>query len=331
MTRGHRYITTKLSNPHYLPDVAVKVTLLNFVITPDGLNDQLLGWVVRTEQPELEAERARLVVQGAANKKALRDIEDEILGIMSNSKGSILDDGTAIEALTRSKALSNDIEEKQRVAEVTERKIEETRASYKPVADAASVLFFCTADMGNIDPMYQYSLEWFVNIFLGSMRDSAPSEAVEERVVSIVDYFKLSLFRNVSRSLFSRHKLLFCVLMAVKLLQAQDPDAVSTAEWRFLLTGGVSTEDPPAKPAGKWLSATGWQEIVKLAATSPALEKLPASFAGDGGEAWRAWRDNDTPHLQPLPAPWQSQLNEFTRLCLVRALRPDKVVLAMKE
>ena len=31
------YITTRLSNPHYLPDVAVKVCLLNFMITPVGL------------------------------------------------------------------------------------------------------------------------------------------------------------------------------------------------------------------------------------------------------------------------------------------------------
>ena len=37
------YMTTKLRNPHYLPEVAVKVTLLNFMITPTGLEDQLLG------------------------------------------------------------------------------------------------------------------------------------------------------------------------------------------------------------------------------------------------------------------------------------------------
>ncbi len=30
------YITTKLRNPHYLPETSVKVTLLNFMITPQG-------------------------------------------------------------------------------------------------------------------------------------------------------------------------------------------------------------------------------------------------------------------------------------------------------
>lgn len=40
------YMTTKLRNPHYAPEVSVKVSLLNFFLTPEGLEDQLLGAVV---------------------------------------------------------------------------------------------------------------------------------------------------------------------------------------------------------------------------------------------------------------------------------------------
>lgn len=66
------YITTKLRNPHYLPEVVVKVTLLNFMITPVGLDDQLLGIVVAKEKPELESEKNQLIIQGAANKKYIK-------------------------------------------------------------------------------------------------------------------------------------------------------------------------------------------------------------------------------------------------------------------
>lgn len=62
-------MTTKLRNPHYLPELAVKVTLINFMITSDGLKDQLLGIVVAKERPDLESEKNYLIVQGAANKK----------------------------------------------------------------------------------------------------------------------------------------------------------------------------------------------------------------------------------------------------------------------
>ena len=58
------FMTTKLRNPHYLPEVAVKVTLLNFMITPEGLEDQLLGIVVQMEKPNLQEEKTKLVLQG---------------------------------------------------------------------------------------------------------------------------------------------------------------------------------------------------------------------------------------------------------------------------
>ena len=44
------YITTKLRNPHYLPEISTKVSLLNFMITPEGLEDQLLGIAVAKER-----------------------------------------------------------------------------------------------------------------------------------------------------------------------------------------------------------------------------------------------------------------------------------------
>lgn len=44
------YITTKLRNPHYLPEISTKISLINFMITPEGLEDQLLGIVVAQER-----------------------------------------------------------------------------------------------------------------------------------------------------------------------------------------------------------------------------------------------------------------------------------------
>ena len=54
-------------------------------------------------------------------------------------------------------------------AEATEKDIDVTRSLYIPVAVNAMVLFFCVADMCRVDPMYQYSLEWFIGIFVTSI------------------------------------------------------------------------------------------------------------------------------------------------------------------
>jgi len=39
------------------------------MITPEGLEDQLLGIAVAKERPELQEEKNALIVQGANNKK----------------------------------------------------------------------------------------------------------------------------------------------------------------------------------------------------------------------------------------------------------------------
>ncbi|EHB12056.1 Dynein heavy chain 7, axonemal [Heterocephalus glaber] len=109
------YITTKLRNPHYMPELATKVSLLNFMITPEGLEDQLLGIVVAKERPELEEERNALILQSAANKKQLKDIETKILETLSSSEGNILEDESAIQVLDSAKIMSNEITKKQQV------------------------------------------------------------------------------------------------------------------------------------------------------------------------------------------------------------------------
>ena len=79
------------------------------------------------ERPELEEEKNSLIIQGAENKRMLKEIEDKILEVLSSSSGNILEDEAAINVLSSSKALANDISEKQLIAEETEKKIDAAR------------------------------------------------------------------------------------------------------------------------------------------------------------------------------------------------------------
>ena len=97
----------------------------------------------------------QLILEGAENKKQLKGIEDRILEVLSNSQGNILEDATAIDVLSQSKIVSDEISAKQRVAEKTEKQIDEARQVYRPVALRGSTLFFLVVDLANIDPMYQ--------------------------------------------------------------------------------------------------------------------------------------------------------------------------------
>lgn len=67
------------------------------------------------------------------------------------------------------------------IAEQTEKDIDETRSLYIPVATNTQILFFCVADLANIDPMYQYSLEWFISIFEGGIANAERSGRISQR------------------------------------------------------------------------------------------------------------------------------------------------------
>ena len=70
-----------------------------------------------------------------------------------------------IETLQRAKVQSKVIEKKKEETAKAEEKNTKTRDEYKPLAANAANLFFCATDLASIDPMYQYSLIWFLNLF----------------------------------------------------------------------------------------------------------------------------------------------------------------------
>lgn len=68
------YITTKLPNPHFLPEVFIKTTIINFFVTFEGLEDQLLGDVVLNESPDTEKQRDQNIRMLAESKTELSNL-----------------------------------------------------------------------------------------------------------------------------------------------------------------------------------------------------------------------------------------------------------------
>uniref|UniRef100_A0A674AYT7 Dynein axonemal heavy chain 12 n=1 Tax=Salmo trutta TaxID=8032 RepID=A0A674AYT7_SALTR len=317
------YITTKLRNPHYLPELATKVSLLNFMITPEGLEDQLLGIVVAKERPELEEERNALILQSASNKKVLKEIEDKILETLS-SEGNILEDESAIQVLDSAKIMSNEISKKQQIAEKTEVKIAESREGYRAIAKHSSILFFSIADLANIDPMYQYSLSWFVNLYINSIQDSNKSKILEKRLRYLIDHFTFNLYCNVCRSLFEKDKLLFSFLLWGFLRAKKE---IEYGDFMFLLTGGVGLQNNVPNPDPHWLQDKSWDEICR-ASHLPNLQGLKYDIDKLLNKFLVIY-DSKEPYNTNLPKPWCDCLNDLQKMIIYRCLRPDKIVPAI--
>jgi len=150
---------TKLANPHYKPEMQAQTTLINFTVTRDGLEDQLLADVVSKERPDLEKLKSDLTRQQNQFKITLKELEDNLLARLSAAEGNFLGDYALVENLETTKRTAAEIEIKAEEAKKTEVEINIAREFYRPAAARASLLYFILNDLNKISPMYQFSLK----------------------------------------------------------------------------------------------------------------------------------------------------------------------------
>ncbi|KAM5307672.1 dynein axonemal heavy chain 2 [Glossophaga mutica] len=317
------YITTKLSNPHYSPETSAKTTIVNFAVKEQGLEAQLLGIVVRKERPELEEQKDSLVINIAAGKRKLKELEDEILRLLNEATGSLLDDVQLVNTLQTSKITATEVTEQLETSETTEINIDLAREAYRPCAQRASVLFFVLNDMGRIDPMYQFSLDAYINLFILSIDKSHRSNKLEDRIDYLNEYHTYAVYRYTCRTLFERHKLLFSFQMCTKILETSGK--LNMDEYNFFLRGGVvlDREGQMDNPCTSWLADAYWDNITELDKLTN-FHGLMNSFEQYPRD-WHLWYTNSTPEKAMLPGEWENACNEMQRMLIVRSLRQDRV------
>mmetsp|Transcript_64893 Transcript_64893/g.119431 ORF Transcript_64893/g.119431 Transcript_64893/m.119431 type:complete len:4522 (+) Transcript_64893:77-13642(+) len=326
------YITTKLSNPHYTPEVSTKTTIVNFIVVEQGLTDQLLGVVVMKEEPRLEEQKNDLVVQVAKGKNRLVELENEILRLLAETKGSLLDDLSLIDTLQESKVISETVTEQVNIAEQTMLKIDAARENYRPAGFRSAVLYFVLNDLVTIDPMYQFALDAYTQLYIQSIETSAGKKisvgSVEERIDDLNQYHALAVYRYACRGLFEKHKLLFSLHLTAKVLQSQK--LMDLKEYMFFLFGGqvLDRSQQAANPSGDWITQTTWDNITELDANLDTFKGFQASFEQTLRD-WKKWYSCAEPEKEPLPGDWDGRLDLLQKLIVIRCIRPDRVGLAV--
>ncbi|XP_055375876.1 dynein axonemal heavy chain 2 [Condylostylus longicornis] len=323
------YIQTKLSNPHYPPEISSKTTLVNFAIKESGLQAQLLGLIVRKEKPILEEMKNDLVVTIGKNKKTLIDLETDILRLLNESKGSLLENDELFFTLSKSKKISADVKDSLNTAEITEIEIDLARQDYVPAAKRSAILFFVLMDISKIDPMYQFSLNSYVLLFMQSIERSPKSTNLAERITNINDYHTYAVYNNTCRGLFENHKLLFSMHMCVKILQASND--IDMNEYDFFLKGGImmDKQEYVENPRPDWIGEESWDNITMLDKISEfhgivdSLQTNP--------KLWLEWYSTTAPESVPLVGEWDKKLTDFQKMCVIRSLRPDRISACLSQ
>lgn len=205
-------LQTKLANPHYKPEMQAQTTLINFTVTRDGLEDQLLAEVVKAERPDLEELKADLTKQQNDFKIMLNGLEDDLLSRLSSAGENILGDTALVENLETTKKTAAEIEEKVAEAKITSQEIDVAREIYRPAAARASLLYFILNDLNAINPIYQFSLKAFSVVFQNAILKAEcgiATESVADRVNKLIDCITFSVFQYTTRGLFECDKLIF--------------------------------------------------------------------------------------------------------------------------
>ena len=343
------YLTSKESNPNLLAETFIKLLVINFAVTPAGLEDRLLRNVVRCERPELEEERDNLIVQMSGDEKTLRDLEEKMLHLMYQSEGNILDDESLIETLNTSKVTSDDIKLRVQQSEETEKEIENAREFYRPVAHRGSILYFVVSELAHVETMYQFSLSYFSSLYEKTIETTAKSENVGRRVADLIDSMATVVFDSVARALFTKDRLVFALM--ITLLIIHDLGAVDAASIAYLMRPAVP--EPRSDPEviaysddlSSWCSELQWFTLMDVCYrlgsvfTVKGVNSLDKLLRENLDEL-EAFSKSPTPWAHPLPLQiaaagpdgpevWGNDalmIGLVERLILTRIFQPDRVV-----
>ncbi|KAH0572596.1 Dynein heavy chain [Spironucleus salmonicida] len=323
------YLCTHLANPNYSAESFVKVTVINFAITQLGLSDQLLGVLVALERPDQEALKASLVVSNSKMRLELKQLSEKVLYLLSTSTGDILQNETLIDTLSLSQKTSKEITEKVKESEITEAEIDQTRQKYVPMSNRASILYFCVQDLVKIEFMYQYSLNWYIQLYTQSIQGTEQCDDLETRLKNLIEAFTLYLYQNICRSLFESHKPLFAFLIALRILKSENK--ITNTEMKFLLIGSKMREATSQNPCNDWLEEKYWKSICELESLGSAFKGISHSFRDLKAQiAWKDMFESQKPEECALPSPYDTQLSEFQRFLPISTLRPDRVLAYMR-
>lgn len=315
------FITTKLPNPLYTPEIAAKTSIIDFAVTMRGLEDQLLGRVILAEKRELEQERMDLVLDVTTNRRKMQELEANLLHKLSTTQGSLVDDVSVINVLNVSKSTSIEVKQKLEIARDTEIKINTAREEFRPVARRGSVLYFLTCTMSMVNIMYQTSLVQFLERFDISLANSEKILITQRRIKNITEYLNYDIYSYKSRGLYETHKFLFALLLTLKI--DVDSGRVSFEEFQNFIKGGAALNIAECEPKPfKWLTDVIWLNLIQLSTMSTYANIL--DNVKNREKVWRSWAKKNRPEDEPLPDEF-AKLDEFRKLLLIRAWCPDRI------
>jgi dynein heavy chain 1, cytosolic len=205
---------------HFSLEILSRVTFVNFTVTRSSLQSQCLNQVLKSERPDIDEKKRDLVKTQGEFQQRLRYLEKGLLQALNDAKGKILDDDNVLTKLESLKTEATEISLKIKETDQVLSEIEEASQKYMPLANACSIIYFSMEALSQVSYLYQYSLQFFNEMYSfvleNSVKPSNEKESLvnnEERLIIITKSLFKIVYSRVSRGMLYKDRLVFAMLL----------------------------------------------------------------------------------------------------------------------
>ncbi|KAJ6144523.1 hypothetical protein N7470_008418 [Penicillium chermesinum] len=211
------FLSTRDPSASFPPDVCSRTTFVNFTVTQSSLQTQSLNDVLKFERPDVDERRNNLVKMQGEFKVHLRQLEKRLLQALNESRGNILDDDNVIETLETLKKEAAEISKKMSETEGVMSEVENITLQYSIIARACSAVFAVLEQLHHINHFYQFSLQYFVDIFNAVLYQNKRLQQEKDhsaRIQIIIRDLFIITYQRTSLGLVQKDRITLAILLA---------------------------------------------------------------------------------------------------------------------
>ncbi|TGZ69850.1 hypothetical protein CRM22_003509 [Opisthorchis felineus] len=336
------FLSTRDPSVDFPPDVCSRVTFVNFTVTRGSLQTQCLNAVLKAERPDVDSKRSDLLKMQGEFQLRLRHLEKDLLQSLNEAEGNLLDDDKIITRLETLKQEAAEVAKKVEETDVIMSEVETVSQQYVPLAQSCSAIYFTLEAMNQVHFLYQYSLQFLLDVFTCVLTQNARLKDVRESVqrlkIITQDLFQVT-YNRVARGMLHNDQITFAVLLARIFLkgQANSKSLSLDTEFDCFLRGQDIMPKETISKGSASADAEQTRMIDVLKKKLPSFRNLDSAIAQNRA-AFSAWISSVAPEAN-VPVLWEPTKTEgptpswFTQaqtsiyhLLLIQAFRPDRLL-----
>uniref|UniRef100_A0A7E4ZT92 Dynein heavy chain, cytoplasmic n=1 Tax=Panagrellus redivivus TaxID=6233 RepID=A0A7E4ZT92_PANRE len=335
------FLLTRDSSVEFAPDLASRVTFVNFTITRGSLEMQCLHRVLKSERPDIDEKRNDLLKLQGEFAVRLRQLEKALLAALNESKGRILDDDSVIATLEQLKTEAKEVARKAAETDQIMAEVEAVTQRYVNLAHGCSLIYLTLLHLNDVHFLYHYSLDFVIDMFTDVLKTTALEGVTDhgKRLEIITNTLFQVVYRRVSQGMLHTDKVLMALLLLRIYLKCHTQevnyegklDHLLLKSELFMADTTKALHETASKAPIKGLTQDQVVQLMQLARL-PEFKTVVAK-AQEHGDDLAVWMKSDNPeHNVPELYTVDEKTTPVSRalncLLVIHALRPDRVVAA---